>query len=174
TAKYSYESMMKSEDKDKMDFSGVCLLITKVLDIEIARRLYEQYGEYLDRNFSKDAWPKSMLNDDRTELLDSKDFTLGTVMYVVGCDANGSIKSTYVYNKFKEFALEELYNSNLTVQEIEEQVKNIVKCVEKVRIDFRNPSAHRNSLNAISAEACMGYMIDTYKKLREILEDMRY
>lgn len=50
TAKMNYESMIKLDDSNELDYSGVCLLITKVLDIEIARRLYEKYCIFLDRN----------------------------------------------------------------------------------------------------------------------------
>lgn len=174
TAKMNYESMIKFDDKNELDYSGVCLLITKVLDIEIARRLYEKYADYLRQNYTFDIWPTSMLNKDRNDCLENKNFTLGTVMYVIGCDVDGNIKNNYVYNKFKEFAHDELYRSSLSSQEQEQRIKNIVKYVEKVRVDYRNPAAHRNSLNAISAEACMGYMIETYRKLKEILEDMNY
>ena len=174
TAKMNYESMIKLDNSSELDYSGVCLLITKVLDIEIARRLYEKYADYLHRNYAFDKWPTSMLNKDRSDCLENNNFTLGTVMYVIGCDAEGNIKNNYVYNKFKEFAHDELYISNLSSQEQERRIKNIVKYVEKVRVDYRNPAAHRNSLNAISAEACMGYMIETYRKLKEILEDMNY
>ena len=50
----------------------------------------------------------------------------------------------------------------------------MVKYVEKVREDYRNPSAHREKIDLVTAEACMDYMLETYKKLKEILEDMRH
>lgn len=75
---------------------------------------------------------------------------------------------------FKKFAKEELYLPMILYEECEQKIKNIVKYVEKVRVDYRNPAAHRHSLDAVSAEACMGYIIETYKKLKEILEDMKF
>lgn len=83
------------------------------------------------------------------------------------------IKDESTFDMFKVFAKEELYVAEISNEQCEQKIKNIVKYVEKVRVDYRNPAAHRNSLNAISAEACMGYMIETYKKLKEILEDMK-
>lgn len=174
TAKMNFEAMSKSDNGTELDYSGVCLLITKVLDIEIARRLYGKYIKYLQRNYTIDKWPKSMLNKERSNYLEANNFTLGTVMYVIGCNAEGLIKNNYAYNKFSEFAKKELYTYGLSETEREYRIKNIVKYVEKVRIDYRNPAAHRNSISAISAEECMGYMIETYRKLKEILEDMKY
>lgn len=96
-----------------------------------------------------------MLNKEGTSCLENNNFTLGTVMYVIECNIEGTIKNNYVYNKFKEFAKRELYRNSLSEEERECRIKNIVKYVEKVRVDYRNPAAHRNSLNAISAESCI-------------------
>lgn len=173
TAKMNYEAFARMESGANLDYSGVCLLVTKVLDIEITKRLYEKYGEYLQERYGLELWPKAMLNKQLTSMLEGKDFTLGTVAYVIGCNRNGVIKDESTFDMFKVFAKEELYVAEISNEQCEQKIKNIVKYVEKVRVDYRNPAAHRNSLNAISAEACMGYMIETYKKLKEILEDMK-
>lgn len=173
TAKMNYEAFSRIENGEKLDHSGVCLLITKVLDIEVTKRLYEKYGEYLQEQYTLEEWPKAMLNRKCTSMIQAKDFTLGTVAYVIGCNKNGVIKDETVFCMFKKFAKEELYVPMISYEECEQKIKNIVKYVEKVRVDYRNPAAHRHSLDAVSAEACMGYMIETYKKLKEILEDMK-
>lgn len=175
TAKMNYELMLQLENRDELDFSGVCLLVTKVLDAEMARRLYTSYCSYLERRFRylRD-WPRSLLNKDKTDILESNDFTLGTVGFVVGIDKDGVIKNDYVFRVFKDYARNELYKKSLTDDQREQHIKNMVSYVEKVRVDYRNPAAHRNLLNFVTAKDCMDYMLDTYKIIKEILEDMRF
>ncbi len=177
TSRINYKAMSDMENKSVLDYSGVCLLVTKALDVEIARRLYDEYCIYLERRFPRprnlNRWPNSLLNNEHTDIIEPKDFTLGTVMYVVGIDNEGHVKNQYVYNRFKEFAKDELYNRGLSDNERENRIVNMVKCVEKIRNDYRNPSAHRNELNDVTAEECMDYVLKTYKKMKEILEDMR-
>ena len=177
TAKMNYELMLQMENKKELDFSGVCLLVTKALDVEVARRLYNSYVNYLGRRFAVprniSSWPNSMLDKTGTGILDEKDFTLGTVPFVVGIDKDGVIRNRYVFTRFKEFAKDELYKRSVTDADREKKITNMVRYVEKVRVDYRNPSAHRNSLDLVTAEACMDYMLETYKIIKEILEDMR-
>ena len=40
TAKSNYDSMIKMPDKDNMDYSGVCLLVTKALEVETTKRFF--------------------------------------------------------------------------------------------------------------------------------------
>lgn len=177
TAKMNYEAMMGMENKEELEYSGVCLLVTKALDVEISRRIYDGYVDYLKKKFpcsnSLNSWPNTMLNKEHSDVLESKDFTLGTVKFAVGINEHGSVVNNYVYRIFKQYAKDELYNRSVSDSVRLEKIKNMVSSVEKVRVDYRNPSAHRNALDYITAEACMDYMLETYKKLKEILEDMR-
>lgn len=174
TAKMNYETFIKMEEGESLDYSGVCLLLSKVLDIEMARRLYEKYIEYLQEHHLLSEWPKALRNKKGTSMIKRKDFTLGTVVYVIGCNKYGVIEDEKAFEMFKEFAKKELYVQEISREQCQQKIKNLVECVEKVRVDYRNPAAHRNSLDVVSAKACMDYMIKTYKKLKEILEDMKW
>ena len=178
TAKMNYEMMAHREDASELDFSGVCLLLTKTLDAEVARRAYSGYEEYLRERYPVPQhlheWPSAMLNKDNSAVLEPKDFTLGTVTYVVGVKFNGNVRDYNVFNKFRGYAVRDLYRPTLTNEQVGTRLRNMVIYVEKIRKDYRNPAAHRNAMNVVTAEACMEYMLDTYKKLKEILEDMRY
>ncbi|SEP84622.1 Type III restriction enzyme, res subunit [Lachnospiraceae bacterium RM5] len=177
TAKMNYESMLQMENIKELDFSGVCLLVTKALDVEMSRRLYTSYIDYLDGRYRRPGsireWPGSMLNKEQSDVLEAKDFTLGSVRFVVGVDKEGNVKNRYVYSLFMDFAKDELYKQSINAFDRETKVKNMVSYVEKIRVDYRNPSAHRNTMDFVTAEACMDYMLETYKKMKEILEDMR-
>ena len=85
TSKVAYESLQKADPDSIMDYSGVCILAAKALDIEITKRFIYQYIEYLQENKSKKDWPNTILDEDN-ELLSDEKFTLGKVKYLVGVD----------------------------------------------------------------------------------------
>ena len=181
SSKMSYEAMTKMENCSELDFSGVCLQITKTLDEEMTERLYSRYTRWLREKYNPDydiySWPRALIKENRKtgeyEVIPENEFTLGTIKHVLGVDDSGNIKNNYTFSLFKRFAKQELYISGLSDNQIENNIKNIGLYVEKVRTTYRNPAAHRHSLDVISAEACMGYMIETYKKLKEMLQDMK-
>ena len=177
TAKVNFETMIEMENRDELDFSGVCLLLTKTMDEEISKRFYTRYAEYLQEQYplpeNVDKWPKDMLNKYKPEVIDKKYFTLGTVRFVIGKNKDGKVMNWKSYNRIRRYARDYLYKEGISKEEREEKLLEIVKCIEIIRIDYRNPSAHRNALDTVKAEACMDYMLGTYKKLKLILEDMR-
>ena len=79
TAKVNFETMIEMENRDELDFSGVCLLLTKTMDEEISKRFYTIYAEYLQEQYplpeNVDKWPKDMLNKYKPEVIDKKYFT---------------------------------------------------------------------------------------------------
>ena len=171
TAKIAFQSMVKTGD-DSLDYSGVCILASKALDIEISKRFFHNYLTYLSRSFTQAKWPYTLLDKDGAVLSDDK-FTLGSVKYVVGVDELGNIKNSYVNKCFIQYAKAELYDHSLTTLDIKEHLKNCVQSVETVRNKYRNPAAHRTALSRVTAEECFDYLVDTYKKLKEILEVMK-
>ncbi|MBR5973957.1 MAG: hypothetical protein IK020_02125 [Clostridiales bacterium] len=176
TAKTTFDVMSAPKKVQFSDYSGVCLLVTKSVDIEVSKRLFRQYVNYLEERFPlhshADRWPRNLLTSDQTSVIQDKDFTLGTVAYIVGIDKDGAVKNNYVYRLFMEYARDALYVRDMTDEERTQRVRKLVECVEKIRTDFRNPAAHREGIQFVTAKECMDYTIETYKKLREILECM--
>ena len=43
----------------------------------------------------------------------------------------------------------------------------------KVRLDYRNPSAHRDKVTITSAKNCIEYVIDVHHMLKEMLGTMK-
>ena len=178
TAMMNYESMILMDNWEELDYSGVCLLVTKAFDVEISRRLYTSYIEYLDRKYGRSEniinWPNSMLNRERSGVLEAKDFTLGSVKFVIGVDEKGCIRNNYVHRQFNQYARDVLYKRSLTDSDCEIKTRDMVIYVEKVRNDYRNPSAHRKAIDYVTAEACMDYMLVTSKIIEKILENMKW
>jgi hypothetical protein len=172
TSKVAYESLQKADPEDTMDYSGICILASKALDIEISKRFVRQYVDYLKEKKAIEQWP-NVFFDKNGELLEDEKFTLGTIQFVVGINESGEIKNYYVYNMFCEYARNRLYTKSLNNSELKAHLTKCVQCVEKVRNDYRNPAAHRTALNSITAKECLDYLIDTYKKMKEILIYMK-
>lgn len=170
TAKIEFQSMVNTGDAS-LDYSGVCILASKALDIEMSKRFFHNYVLYLRRTCEQTHWPNSLLDKDGNLLTDDK-FTLGSVRHAVGIDAKGTIKNRYVYRMFLQYANAELYDSSFPRSEVDNHLKKCIESVETVREKFRNPAAHRMSLNQVTAKECFDYLVDTYKKLKEILEVM--
>ena len=75
--------------------------------------------------------------------------------------------------KFVDFAMNRLF-SGLSRATVMQKLEQDYLFVEKVRVDYRNPAAHKNALTAVSAEECIKYVIETQKMLRKMLVDMRF
>ena len=69
------------------------------------------------------------------------------------------------------------FNNRLSEQNpflnIERELKKDCYFIERVRIDYRNPSAHRGELSIISAQKCFNYIIDIEHMLKNMLEPMK-
>ena len=172
----TYDALAQMKD-DSIDFSGVCLQITKTLDVELASRFYQKYKRYLERKYpvhtSLGRWPNAMKTRDGLAPLEEKDFTLGTISYVLGVKGDGTVANNYSFREVTNYAREYIYKLGISRSGIEQKLKNIAIYTEKVRSDYRNPSAHRSAITYVTATECMEYLIEHYKKLKEILEDMK-
>jgi hypothetical protein len=172
TSKVAYESLQKTDKDDKMDYSGVCILAAKALDIEISNRFFYQYINYLKETTPLKKWPKALFDNDNM-LISEEKFTLGSVKYVVGIDEYGEIRSNYTYRMFANYSKSQLYATHLSETDLKNHLTKCIQCVETVRNNYRNPAAHRTSLDSITAKECIDYLVDTYKKLKEILICMK-
>ena len=89
TAKSNYESMIKMKNSGTFDYSGVCLLVTKALEVETAKRFFICYKDYLERKYSSISyWPYALRKWNRGQIteniIDDNEFTLGSIVSVVG------------------------------------------------------------------------------------------
>ena len=179
SALMTFESLEKIPNKDDIDFSGVCLQVTKVLDEEMSLRLYDDYKTYLqNHNRPLNQWPRAMKikdNDGNFVILPEHKFTIGSITHVIGYDTkNNRVSDRRAFNSMKEYAKVKIYENGKTDSAIESSLISIAKCAEKTRNDFRNPSAHRNLMPYISAKECIEYLIEQTRMLKEIMKDMRY
>lgn len=161
--------------QDIVDYSGVCLLVTKALEVEMGKRFCKNFLAFL-----KDRYPgranyvqfPTVLLDRYGKPIKPKHFTLGSVAYVL-CylKANDITKEQEENNKAKlmEYSKVKLFTSK-SDDEIMDILSDYAESVEEVKNDYRNPSAHTNELRRVDAEQCFALVLDVEKLLKRMLD----
>ena len=186
TAKTTYESMIKMKNSETFDYSGICLLVTKALEVETTKRFFICYKDYLERKYSSvSRWPYALRKWNRGQItdnvIDDNEFTLGSVVSVIGLkrdyDDKGNIIAYPVAHMrtkidFLDYAKNILFKFSVR-DVVEKEIDKDYHFIEKVRLDYRNPSAHRDRLTITSAKGCLEYVIDVQHMLKEMLSTMK-
>lgn len=177
---YSYYSNIYS-----LDYSGVCLLVTKALEVEMSRRFYKDFVAFLKSGY-EDSW-KNHLDDFPTTLIktvngsralkSAKEFTLGSVSYVL-C-ATPDPKATEAQqevnrSRLLQYAKQRLFIATISDEEIMDKLRYFGECIDEITKKYRNKAAHTNELKKVDAEGCFEIVIDVEKLLKKILEMFRY
>ena len=174
---------------DLVDYSGVCLLVTKALELEMARRFYTDYIVYLRNRFGDnqsdlDDWPVALVkrikdntNNSVNTVAQEHSFTLGAVAYAL-CykypkKTSKSKKATDL-STIIDFANNELFETPKNFDDAKSILHKIAKEVDFIRENYRNPSAHKNALDMESAEECINYVIAVQRVMVKILSYMKY
>lgn len=186
TALNNYDSMLKMPEVEQLDFSGVCLLVTKALEVECEIRFHKRFMNYLEKEYnSVSEWPLAMRKREGAsyinEPLPDKDFTLGSVVPIVGMKREEQNGQTISYRRaswnqrhdFLDYAMDELYVV-WDSDSLNDRIEDDYLFIEKVRLDYRNPAAHRGEIGIVSAEECLKYVIETENKLGKMLSAMQF
>ena len=171
--------MFKNLDKSngEVDYSGVCILLSKAVEVELNRRLHHDFKDYLQEIYGDnfEQWHTDMVEDGRdgTKPLRESRFTLGTIPYLLGLIKNKNLDE-YQLDHNKALLIS-FGKRKLTVldDEIESSFKNIARMVQRITQNYRNPAAHTNILSKYTAQECFDEIVDVQKVLIEILEYFR-
>lgn len=182
SSKFMYSRLVDIDDA--VDYSGVCLLVTKALELELGKRFCTGYVQYY-----KEAHPgrrakrhaPAPLLDKNGGYISAKDFTLGSFPYITGKlsakDRDGNVISDEDKQRTRdcmlEYAKERLlrtYSSNHSDEDVLDLLDDYERDIDRVRKYYRNPSAHTNALTRISARECFDLVLDVEKLLRTMLE----
>ena len=70
-----------------IDYSGICVLITKALEVEINKRFFTDFIKYMDNTYNKDysIYPTPLLFNKKEPLYDDK-ITLGNFQFILCLD----------------------------------------------------------------------------------------
>ena len=159
-----------------LDFSGVCIQVTKAVEYEITQRYLSKYLAFLQKTYGDQLMqriPKTLLDRGNPgQLIEPQKFTLGDVRRkCVGLKYDGSIDNKYVYKNFLEYAKKELLiNSDNAVKTLKEHMK----IIQKIKDDYRNKAAHKESMDVVAAKACLDYIIEVQRKLGIMLDAYKF
>lgn len=173
SAKVMFASMLKADKQDVLDYSGVCLLVTKALELEVFKVFFKEYIQYLKEEKIK-KYPKALLNE--TEIKADYLFSLGMVVHILGvkCGYRGSYtlkEGNSDYEIFFKYAKERLYEWSDT--KIRNEILQNANFIERTRKDYRNPAAHTGHLTKVVCKECLDYIVDTEKQMKRMLENMK-
>lgn len=180
TAQILFSQMSMTEKS--LDYSGVCILVTKALEVEMKRRLYFDFLSYLKFRYSDhlDQWHYALRKknphkkDDYVPLEEQK-FTLGTVAQVCCLHKSSSVdEHAFEISKQRicEFARDKLFLDDKN--DVFRLIKNVGREVNHIKERYRNPAAHVNNIGRVDAKACLDEVLYVQKVLVNILNLMKY
>lgn len=173
TSKITYKNL--SELDDVIDYSGVCLLVTKALERELTRRFYEWFIDYLNEKYDKDfeEYHTSLLsknNKNKYFIKPPNFWSLGGIPYILGFKGQDNSEE-YEKNisRLIEYSKNELF-SDLSDEEIKETLYEYGSNIDVITKNYRNPAAHVDELKKVNAEECFNYVLDVEQRLRIMLD----
>jgi len=160
-----------------LDYSGICVLVTKALEVELKRRFFTDFLKYLDKEYYHDynQYPTTLLFKKRKPLF-SETFTLGNIPYVMCPEKDKYSKSEEKNNnksklmKYCKKCIFSRYNEN----NINDLLNQFGDSIEEIKDNYRNPSAHTNCIKQVDAEECLNLVLDVEKLLKQMLDSFDY
>ena len=171
TSKVMYNHLITMEDI--IDYSGICILVTKALEVEIQKRFFTNFLDYLYKKYGTDykKYHTALLYQKRKPLLSEK-FTMGNIAFVLCYIENKYDKDNEKNNnklQLMEYCKECIF-SKYNEDEIEKLLTKYASSIEEIREKYRNPSAHTNKIKRVNAEECFNLVLDIEKLLKKMLD----
>lgn len=162
--------------KTAIDYSGVCLLVTKALEVEMKRRFYGEYMAYMKAHYPGKSnysnFPTALMSRQYHKPLREKEFTLGTVPFVLCHSVPENITEEQHKNdidRLVEFCKTSLLK-NYTDEQIVDLLDDYGSEIADITKEYRNKAAHTNELKRVNAEQCFELVLDVEKLLKRILD----
>lgn len=171
SAKIMYNHLILLDDQT--DYSGVCVLITKAIEVEMSKRFYARFLAYLDATYKKDysKYHTALLFNGNKPLKPEK-FTMGSIAFAM-CYLEDKYESVTQKKQNKErlieYSREKLFPGK-SDEDIKKMLDEYAAAIEDIRTDYRNPSAHTDQLHQIDAEQCFNLVLDVEKLLKKMLD----
>ena len=175
SSKLIYNSLIALSDT--VDYSGVCLLVTKALEVELSKKFCKEYLDFLKTKFPTARadhyaeYPKQMLNKYNKPIRET-DFTLGSAPFIL-CHYPDEDKRDNVFYHDRNIIVE-YAKGNLFPSKNEDEIICILdeygEKIDEVTKKYRNPAAHTNQLKKIDAQQCFELVLDVEKLLKKIID----
>ena len=174
SSKVMYNNMILLDNC--LDYSGVCLLVTKALEVEMSRRFCSGYLEYLNKTYHKDYrnYPTPLLGTYQRPLPLDK-FTMGSFAFILCLyhDKNDTPEQIAKNKRILlDYASHCIFNNNSYSQN-EAILLEYAQEIDNIRQLYRNPAAHTNMLKRQNAESCFNLVLDVEKLLKKMLDSFK-
>lgn len=165
---------------DDIDFSPICMSVSKALEVEVTRRYFIGYLKYLKKN--KEELPEELIIRDgnRYREKSEEEFMLGNMTGITGYAVYLDTETvklvgrlTDANQRFLKYAKAELFLGK-SEGECVRLIKKHAFNIKKVCVQYRNPSAHKQKVTKVSARECLDYMIDIKKVMGEMLDECNW
>lgn len=177
------------KDDNGFDFSSAIIPIMKSLELELQKTFYEPYLEFIVTNYAtpeeyvKENWKENYPGDQRAAQLRGKilsfdgrslhfqplssEFTLGNFRYLIGAI---NLWCVCIDKSFLKYCKNVLFKDyTVSTHDIIIWIKELVLCIEGLRL-IRNDSSHAGNLqNAIDAKTVLDKLIEVDKVLTSIV-----
>lgn len=175
TSKVTFNNLKSLEDI--IDYSGVCVLVTKALEAELCKRFYKGFGKYLFKKYEKDysKYHTSMYSYNKEtkqyyQLTSNKKCDLGRITCILGYNDWGMSAEEYEYNLSTIIEYSKKYFKNYSDEKIRATLIEYGSYVDEIRVEYRNKAAHTNELTIIKAEECFRYVLYAEQVLKIMLD----
>lgn len=171
TSKVMYNNLITMDDI--VDYSGICVLVTKALEVELHKRFFTEFLEYLDDKYEQDykRYHTALLYNYKKPLFSEK-FSMGDIAFVMCYKDNWNDTNEQKANnelELMEYCRECIF-SRYDESEIKALLNKYASSIEDIRKKYRNPSAHTNEIKRIDAEECFNLVLDIEKLLKQMLD----
>lgn len=180
TSELTYCSLSRFvENTDDIDFSGVCLSVTKALELELKKRFFDDFLKYLDSSdYDYPEYHSFLCSYNKKKkkyfVIREKEKTLGKIPHVLGSskrskDIDSEIRDNNI-SKLVEYSKDALFfEDNYNDDEIEAMLMGYGSEINSITDKYRNTAAHVDSIEQKKAKKCLNYVIDVHKFLITML-----
>ena len=184
SAKMSYQLLAQKGCGNDIDFSGVCTLASKAMEVECEKYFYKRFRQYIfeqtpeKRRDAQFVEALSLTPEAEKQSKQRGGFTLGSVQHILKprCDREkGELEPYKRYMAvLTSYARERLFSLGVGADLMDDQqIQNVlwkyVAYVNTVKNRYRNPSVHKELVSQQSALSCLDYVVDVEKKLKEMV-----
>lgn len=163
--------------EDGIDFGPICLSASKALEVEVTRRYFVGFRDYLQKEGL--SLPDEMYNKDGS-IKETDDYMLGNLTGVTGYAVYLDTQKVKLIGRFTDinqlflrYAKDDLMKGKSESQCVD-AIKGHLLSVKNVCQNYRNPAAHKKKMNKVSARECLDYMIDVKRILGKLIDDCRW
>lgn len=156
------------KDQDKCDFSSICILISKSVELEVKNRYFYRFLDYLGdtRGNCYSKWPESMLQQYGSP---KSICMMGDFRFIMGMNngKNHTSNQAVFISFLKERRI--LIGDFNTDQKIIELLTEQNAIIENIRLNYRNPAAHTEYFDMDTAKTCIGQVLTEDRYLIRLL-----